>query len=42
MRIHVSINVSSIEQSIKFYSALFGQKVSKVKSGYANFRLDEP
>jgi len=42
MRVHISINVSSLEQSTAFYSALFGQQVSKSKSDYANFRLDEP
>ena len=42
MRVHISLDVSSIDQSKAFYSALFGQAASKVKSGYANFRLDEP
>ena len=42
MRIHVSLKVRSLEDSIRFYSGLFGQAASKTKPGYANFRLDEP
>ncbi len=42
MRVHISLDVSSIDQSKAFYSALFGQAASKLKPGYANFRLDEP
>ena len=42
MRIHISLNVESIEQSKAFYTALFGQVASKLKPGYANFRLDDP
>ena len=42
MRVHISIDVSSLEQSTAFYSALFGQAASKSKPDYANFRLDQP
>jgi catechol 2,3-dioxygenase-like lactoylglutathione lyase family enzyme len=42
MRVHISLNVNSIEQSKGFYADLFGQQASKLKPGYANFRLDEP
>ena len=42
MRIHISLEVSDLKKSISFYEKLFSQKVSKVKSDYANFRLDEP
>ena len=42
MRIHVSLKVSSLENSIDFYSRLFGVSVSKTKEAYANFRLNEP
>ena len=42
MRIHISLNVGSLENSTAFYAALFDQDVSKSKPGYANFRLDEP
>ena len=42
MRVHISLNVSSLEASVAFYSALFGQAASKTRDGYANFRLDQP
>jgi catechol 2,3-dioxygenase-like lactoylglutathione lyase family enzyme len=42
MRIHVSLNVNSLEDSIRFYSALFGEYASKSREGYANFRLNQP
>ena len=42
MRVHVSLNVSSLENSVDFYSRLFGLPASKTKEAYANFRLDEP
>jgi len=42
MRVHISLKVTSVEKSTAFYSALFGQEVSKRKDDYANFRLDEP
>ncbi len=41
-RIHVNINVRDLTQSVAFYSTLFGHVPSKVRSDYANFRLDEP
>jgi len=42
MRVHVSIPVKNLDQSIHFYSRLFGRDPSKVKPDYANFRLHEP
>ena len=42
MKVHISLNVSSIDKSLGFYTALFGKDPSKRKGGYANFRLDEP
>ncbi|MBT8061327.1 MAG: VOC family protein [Gammaproteobacteria bacterium] len=42
IRVHVSLNVQSVDKSIGFYSSLFGQQASKIRSGYANFRLDSP
>jgi len=42
MRVHISLNVSSLERSLGFYSNLFGQEASKLRKDYANFRLDEP
>lgn len=42
MRVHISLNVSSLQNSLHFYQSLFGQAPSKVREGYANFRLDQP
>lgn len=42
MRIHISLNVRSVENSVAFYSSLFGVSPSKERDDYANFRLDEP
>ena len=42
MRIHISLNVKTLNDSIGFYSHLFGQAASKERDGYANFRLDSP
>jgi catechol-2,3-dioxygenase len=42
MRVHVSLNVESLGSSIEFYSGLFGTGASKIRDGYANFRLSDP
>jgi catechol 2,3-dioxygenase-like lactoylglutathione lyase family enzyme len=42
MRIHVSLNVNSIEDSTQFYSTLFGEDASKTREDYTNFRLNQP
>lgn len=39
---HVGINVTNLEQSIEFYSKLFGDEPVKVKSDYAKFLLETP
>ena len=41
-RLHIHISVNALEQSIKFYSALFGVQPSKKKSDYAQWILDDP
>src|SRR4051794_16942015 len=41
-RIQLALNVDDLEQSIAFYSRLFGTDPAKVKPGYANFAVDEP
>ena len=41
-RFHIHVEVKSIEESVKFYSTLFGQKPSKLKEDYAKWMLDEP
>jgi catechol 2,3-dioxygenase-like lactoylglutathione lyase family enzyme len=41
-RLHVSINVSDLENSIQFYSNLFGQEPTVTKKDYAKWMLDDP
>ncbi|MFW0777885.1 MAG: ArsI/CadI family heavy metal resistance metalloenzyme [Rickettsiales bacterium] len=41
-RLHIHVSVDDIEQSTKFYSALFGAKPSKQKSDYAKWMLEDP
>ena len=41
-RMHVSLYVGNIQNSVLFYSAFFNQKATKVKPGYAKFVLESP
>ena len=41
-RIQLALNVSDLDESIKFYSKLFGTEPAKVRPGYANFAIAEP
>lgn len=41
-RMHIHVGVESLDQSIKFYSALFGEQPVKTKTGYAKWMLDDP
>lgn len=41
-RMHVSLYVSDIRKSVKFYSQFFGLEPTKVKSNYAKFSLESP
>ena len=41
-RLHVSVAVSDLEQSIRFYSTLFDAKPTVLKTDYAKWMLDEP
>ena len=41
-RIQLAINVDDLDQSIGFYSKLFGADPAKVRPGYANFAVAEP
>lgn len=42
MRMHVAVNCSDLEASLKFYKAFFGAEPTKVKQNYAKFELDDP
>ena len=39
---HVSLNVSNIAASVRFYETVFGVKATKRRPGYAKFDLLEP
>ncbi len=41
-RMHIHVGVKSIDEGIKFYSALFGAAPSKSKEDYAKWMLDDP
>ncbi len=41
-RMHIHVNVKDLEQSIAFYSALFGAAPSVTKDEYAKWMLDDP
>ena len=42
MRLQLALNVTDLDESIDFYSQLFGEGPSKLKEGYANWSLSEP
>ena len=41
-RFHVHVAVNDLEQSIRFYSALFGAEPAMKKPDYAKWMLDDP
>ena len=41
-RLHVHVGVSDLDQSIGFYSTLFGAPPTVVKADYAKWMLDDP
>jgi catechol 2,3-dioxygenase-like lactoylglutathione lyase family enzyme len=41
-RLHIHVSVDDLEQSTKFYSALFGAEPTKQKPDYAKWMLDDP
>ena len=41
-RFHVHVGVKNLEESVQFYSTLFGQKPSKQKDDYAKWMLEDP
>ena len=41
-RVQLALNVDDLQQSIAFYSRLFGTEPAKVREGYANFAVAEP
>lgn len=41
-RMHIHVGVKNIEDSIRFYSALFGAQPVKTKPDYAKWMLEDP
>ena len=41
-RVQLALNVSNLDESIAFYSKLFGTEPAKIRPGYANFAIAEP
>ena len=41
-RMHVSLYVSNIEQTVAFYDKFFGRPASKIKDKYAKYMLSSP
>lgn len=41
-RLHVHVSVENIEESVKFYSTMFGAEPVKQKPDYAKWLLDDP
>jgi catechol 2,3-dioxygenase-like lactoylglutathione lyase family enzyme len=41
-RLHVHVSVADLEQSVQFYSNLFGAPPSKREADYAKWQLDDP
>jgi len=41
-RIQLALNVDNLDESIAFYSKLFGAEPAKLRAGYANFAIAEP
>ena len=42
LKVHVALNVNDVEESVKFYQAMFGAEPVKLKPGYAKFDIAEP
>ena len=41
-RPHISLDVTDLSASVKFYSSLFGERPTKERPGYAKFELQHP
>ena len=41
-RFHIHVGVEKLDESIRFYSALFGAEPVKMKPDYAKWLLDDP
>jgi lactoylglutathione lyase len=41
-RLQLALNVSNLDEAIEFYSKFFKTEPAKVRTGYANFAIEEP
>lgn len=41
-RLHIHVGVENLDESVKFYNALFGAEPSKIKTDYAKWMLEDP
>jgi len=41
-RVQIALNVADLDESIAFYTKLFGTAPAKVRDGYANFAIADP
>jgi catechol 2,3-dioxygenase-like lactoylglutathione lyase family enzyme len=41
-RVQLALNVNNLQESIAFYSKLFGTEPAKLRPGYANFAIADP
>ena len=41
-RLHIHVGVKNIEESVRFYNALFGAEPAKLKPDYAKWMLEDP
>ena len=41
-RFHLHVGVKDLDQSVRFYSSLFGQEPTKLKTDYAKWMLEDP
>jgi catechol 2,3-dioxygenase-like lactoylglutathione lyase family enzyme len=41
-RMHIHVGVRSLDESVRFYSALFGAEPAKLKPDYAKWMLEDP
>src|SRR5215472_2562390 len=41
-RVQLALNVNDLQESVTFYSKLFGAEPAKLRPGYANFAIAEP
>jgi catechol 2,3-dioxygenase-like lactoylglutathione lyase family enzyme len=41
-RVQLALNVTDLDESIAFYTRLFGTPPAKVRDGYANFAISDP